>query len=163
MLKRGLRCENGSAFVELALVVPVFTLLLLGAAEFGRLAYASIEVSNAARAGVAFGAQNHADASNAAEMEAVAVLDGANVSTITANAGPCLCPSTSATTAVPACSTAFFSGTPGPVSFTCPSSDTTTTEYVQVNTQATVSTLFHYPGIPSSYTLYGTATMTVEQ
>jgi Flp pilus assembly protein TadG len=163
MLKHELHSELGSAFVELALVLPIFSLLIVGAAEFGRLAYASIEVSNAARAGVSFGAQNHADASNSSEMAAVAALDASNISGMTANAGPCICPASSATASVPACSTTFFSGTPGSNSFTCPSTDTSTTEYVQVDTQATVSTLFHYPGLPTSYTLSGTATMTVEQ
>jgi Flp pilus assembly protein TadG len=170
MLRRKLYGESGSAFVELALVMPLFTFLIVGAAEFGRLAYASIEVSNAARAGVAYGAQNHADASNISEMEATALLDASNIGTMAANAGPCICPASSATASVPACNTTFFTGsstatppTPSANSFSCPSTDTTTTEYVQVDTKATVSTLFTYPGLPNTYTLTGTATMAVEQ
>ena len=62
MLRRNLRENSGQAFVELALVLPIFILLLVGAAEVGRLAYASIEVSNAARAGVAYAAQSHTTA-----------------------------------------------------------------------------------------------------
>ena len=50
--------------MELALVVPVFIALLLGAAEFARLAYAGIEVSNAARAGVAYGSQSSTTAAD---------------------------------------------------------------------------------------------------
>ena len=55
--------EAGQALVELALTL-VFILipLLIGAAEFARAAYAYIEVSNAARAAVAYGAQTHATA-----------------------------------------------------------------------------------------------------
>jgi Flp pilus assembly protein TadG len=43
--------------IEFALIMPMFTLLLAGAADFARFAYASIEVSNAARAGVQYGMQ----------------------------------------------------------------------------------------------------------
>jgi Flp pilus assembly protein TadG len=51
--------ESGQALVELALVsVMIMVPLLIGAAEFARAAYAYIEVSNAARAAVQYGAQN---------------------------------------------------------------------------------------------------------
>ena len=44
------KAERGSALVELALTMPILILLFVGAAEFASLSYASIEVSNAARA-----------------------------------------------------------------------------------------------------------------
>ena len=50
--------EDGQSLVELALTVPILLLLLLGAAELARVAYAAIEVSNAAEAAVRYGAQN---------------------------------------------------------------------------------------------------------
>lgn len=162
--------DMGSALLELALVVPIFLLLFVGAAEFGRLAYAAIEVANAARAGVAYGAQNHATASDVIGMTAATTSDGPNVSPITVWAGPCICPSSSATTSVPACSAAgtFTSSTsstenPASYAFTCPTDITTATEFVQVNTTANVNTFLHYPGLPSSYTLNGSATVVVEQ
>ena len=84
--------EGGGAFVELALVVPIFGLLLVGAAEFGRLAYADIEVSNAARAGVAYGAQNHATASDTSGMQTAATQDAPDVTSIAATASTfCTC------------------------------------------------------------------------
>ena len=50
-----LRCgEEGSALIELALSLPLLSIILLGAAEFARLAYASIEVANAAHAGAMY-------------------------------------------------------------------------------------------------------------
>lgn len=49
--------ERGQALVETALVSPLLFLLLLGAAELARVAYAAIEVTNAARAAVQFAAQ----------------------------------------------------------------------------------------------------------
>ena len=48
--------EEGSALVELALSLPMLCLILLGAAEFARVAYASIEVTNAAHAAAIYAA-----------------------------------------------------------------------------------------------------------
>jgi Flp pilus assembly protein TadG len=50
--------QTGGALVETALTVPLFILLLLGAVEIGQVAYASIEVADAAKAAVAYGAQS---------------------------------------------------------------------------------------------------------
>lgn len=49
---RGIRKEEkGQALVEMALVLPLFFLLLFGVIEMGRVGYAYITVSNAARSG----------------------------------------------------------------------------------------------------------------
>lgn len=53
-----LRLQAGQALVELAFVVPVLVLLVIGVIEIGRYAYISILVGNAARAGAAYGARN---------------------------------------------------------------------------------------------------------
>ena len=50
--------EEGSSLIELALSMSFFTLLLLGAAELGIVIYASVEVSNGARAACQYGAMN---------------------------------------------------------------------------------------------------------
>src|SRR5271168_859868 len=84
--RTAIRDAGGQALVEFALTASVFTTLLLGAAEFAWLAYAAIEVSNAARAGVAYGSQSSATASNLAAMQTAATNDGANVSGLTATA-----------------------------------------------------------------------------
>jgi Flp pilus assembly protein TadG len=61
--------ESGQALVELSLsLVLILIPLLIGAAEFARAAYAYIEVSNAARAAVAYGAQTHATVLDSAGM-----------------------------------------------------------------------------------------------
>jgi hypothetical protein len=49
------RRRRGAAAVELALILPVFLLLLLGCHDFGRFAYTFIAVTNAARAGAGAG------------------------------------------------------------------------------------------------------------
>jgi len=43
--------EHGQAIVEMALILPLLLLLLFGVIEMGRIGYAYITVSNAARAG----------------------------------------------------------------------------------------------------------------
>ena len=56
-LRRVLRPgESGGALVETALTMPLLVILVLGAVELARVAYAAIEVSNAARAAVSYGA-----------------------------------------------------------------------------------------------------------
>ncbi len=139
--------EIGQAVIELALMLPIFVLLLVGGAEFGRLAYASIEVSNAARAGVAYGAQNHITASDATGMQQAATNDGANVSGLSATGTHfCSCSNGTASTCLPTdCAGALI------------------VEYVQVNTSASVNPLFYYPGLPRIFTLTGQAVMRVEQ
>lgn len=55
VLKRGHLCKDaGQALVETAFSFSVILLLLLGAVELGRAAYAAIEIANAARAAAQF-------------------------------------------------------------------------------------------------------------
>jgi Flp pilus assembly protein TadG len=146
------RNDMGQAFVELALILPIFILLLVGAAEVGRIAYASIEVSNAARAGVAYGAQNQATASDFAGIQQAAQNDVAPILT-------------SMATPVVVLSCSCSNGT----AITCANAGTScvsparTIESVQVNTSAVIDTVFHLPAIPNSITLRGQAIMRVGQ
>jgi Flp pilus assembly protein TadG len=121
--------------------------LLLGAAELGRLAYASIEVSNAAHAGVQYGAQSHTDAADNAGMRTAATLDAPDVPGISATASHfCKCSNgTTSNCLVTDCSTSRI------------------IEYVQVTTTATVDPKIYVPGLPRSYTVNGNAIMQVMQ
>jgi len=138
----------GGSMMELALVVPIFTALLLGAAEFASLEYAAIETSNAARAGVAYGSQSSTTAADTVGMQSAATNDGTNVSGLTASAKQfwsCSnAPSTQATSP-PTCTTGNH-----------------VLNYVQVTTSATVTPFVHIPGLASSYTLTGLAIMRVQ-
>ncbi|MGO8720236.1 MAG: TadE/TadG family type IV pilus assembly protein [Acidobacteriaceae bacterium] len=151
--RAGMRNDVGQALVELALVFPIFILLLIGAAEFGRLAYAAIEVTNAARAGVAYGAQSHITASDYTGMQTAATRDSANLTGVTATATN-FCACSSAPSTQVSCTTVIASCSPAPLH---------SLEYVQVNTSATVDPLFYYPGLPKTFTLTGQAIMRVEQ
>jgi Flp pilus assembly protein TadG len=153
MFRCDLREDKGQAFVELALILPIFILLLVGVAEVGRLAYASIEVSNAARAGVAYAAQSHTHAADGPNITNAAKADAPNITSLTATPSySCSCESSTGTiTALGSCSLTA-----------CPSPSRIVVD-VQVSTTAQVATIFHFPGIPSTVTLNGYATMRTEQ
>lgn len=57
-VKRILHCESGSAIVEMALILPVLLLLLLGGVELGDMSYRATEMSNAARSAAQYAAMN---------------------------------------------------------------------------------------------------------
>ena len=151
----GLLDSAGQGLVELALTVPLFTLLLVGAAELASVAWASIEVSNAARAGAQYGIQSHITASSPATITAVALADGTNLNglTVTSATNFCTCSTAPATTID--CATALTSGS-------C-ASPAIIHEFVKVQTSATVTPLFHLPGLPRTFTPTGSAIMEVEQ
>lgn len=154
MSKKLINNTSGTAFVELALVLPLLACMLLGAAELARLAYATIEVTNAARAGTAYGSYNAIYAQDVAGMQAAATQDSSDVVSIAPPvAGPCICPASYSTVNLPSCS--FPAGT------TPCSSYTAETEFVAVSTTAVVDTGIHLPGLPTTYTLNGYSTMRV--
>jgi Flp pilus assembly protein TadG len=139
-----LRKERGQALTELALVLPVLMAILLSVAEMARVAYAAIEVSNAARAAVQYGDQNATTAADTAGMRTAASDDAANLASIT----------TTVTTDYVCSSSTSWSGmsTTPP---TCSGSKVQT--ILVVDTQATVNPLIHVWGLPTSYTVNGQA------
>lgn len=146
-LGKRFRHDAGQAIIELAFSLPVFALVLVGVAEFGHFAYNAIEISNAAHAGVQYGAQNHITASDTAGMQLAATQDGANVTSLAAIPTHfCVCSNGGAST----CQATDCSGA-------------RIVEYVQVNTSASVKPIFNYPGISKTLTLTGKAIMRVEQ
>jgi hypothetical protein len=82
-------------------------------------------------------------------MERAALIDGPNVSGLTAVAGA----------PIPACSDG---STPAGTPLAC-ASGARLILFVQVNTSAAVSSVFQYPGIPRSITLRSQAIMRVAQ
>lgn len=171
MLKHKLHSNAGSAIVELALTLPMLTLLVIGAAEIGRMAYAAIEVTEAARAAVAYGSQNSNAAADVTGMTNAANAAAPDVSSLLTftNGSPnfaCVCDTISSSGAVS--TSPSTPGSCGSVTITsCTTISSTEIQkpvsYVQVFTQATVPTMFHYPGIPRSFTLHGWAQMRVIQ
>lgn len=138
----GLQQETaGQSLIETALLGSLFMVLLLGIIELGRVAYAAIEVANAARAGAAYGAQNGSTASDSTGISNAATNDAANLTGLsTTSSYACVCSDgTASTCAHGDCSTSHIE------------------EILTVNTQANFNPLFHLPGLPTSYTLKGKA------
>ncbi len=139
-----IRADRGQALIETAITFPLLILLLFGGAEYGRLCYVGVEVTNAAHAGAIYGSQNRGTASDNAGMTSAATLDGANLTGMTVTPQH-LCAAT-------------YSDPPSPTCNGAPA-----IEYVQVNTQVTVASLFHAYGFGGNYTLHGRALERVRQ
>jgi Flp pilus assembly protein TadG len=141
--------ESGQAFVELALTVPLLVLLLLGAAELARVAYMAIELSNAAKAAVQYGAQNPTTAIDVGGMQTAAQLEAPDLF----NAS-----STTNFTVTPTHSCVCSTGAAAPH---CALGDCTNSELeevLQVNTSAQYDPLIHIPGLTNNtFTLHGQA------
>jgi Flp pilus assembly protein TadG len=148
---RSARGEEGQSLVELALVLPLFLLILLGSAEFARFAWAAVLTSNAARAGAAWGAVGPANAGDATGgIEAAAAADSVNLTGLTTTPGlTCVC---SSGAAIQRCITTALGG--ATAISDCPS-PATIINYVTVNTTSTVSMFGH------SFTATGQSTMVV--
>src|SRR5256886_11707261 len=74
--------QRGSAIVELTLLVPLFLLMLLGTADFARVFYTALSVSQAARAGVQYGAQDNEKSKDSAGMKKAAQLAAQDIGTL---------------------------------------------------------------------------------
>jgi Flp pilus assembly protein TadG len=137
--------EGGQALVELALTMPMLIALLVGAVEFSRMAFASIEVQNAAMAGVQYAAQDTTTAADTTGIQTAASNDALDVTLATPTVSiSCICSNGSAST--------------------CLSTDCSTSaieKIVTVKTQATFTPLIHMVGVPGTFTLHGQAVQKV--
>src|ERR1035438_6177298 len=82
--------EDGASLVELALVFPIFVLLLLGSVDFGRAYYLSTEVAGAAHAGALYGSRNPTDTTGITTAAQDDAPDVSNLSVATPTYG-CEC------------------------------------------------------------------------
>ena len=138
--------QSGQSLVELALVLPMLLLLLVGVVEIGRYAYLDILVSNAARAGAQYGSQSLTTAADASGIQSAAQNDGLASFNVTPTQ---LCGCDSKTGDLGGCPTGSVCAHP--------------LVYVQVTVSGTFSSLFSYPGLPASMALTSTVTMRVAQ
>jgi Flp pilus assembly protein TadG len=146
--------ERGQALVETALVFPLLILLLLGTAELARVAYAAIEVANAAKAGVAYGAQNTATSSDTTGIQTAALIDAndlaATLSTTVTVTGVCSNPAVLCTGAGSTCTNSD-----------CSDAGDHIENILTVSTSASFDPLIHLPGLPNTYPLHGQAVQKV--
>lgn len=143
------RGAKGQSTVEMAVLVPFLALILLAAADFGRMFYMSVQLRGAARAGAQYGSFSNNTWSDTTHMQSVALsqlnLVGASP---TASASYCTCVSGG----TPACGSSYDCTDLGSYGL-----------YVSVTTSALFKTIVTYPGIPSSVTLTSTAIMPVQE
>ena len=172
-MKFQFRDNCGAALVELALTTPLFILLLMGSVELGRLAYYSIEVANAARAGASFGAVNRGNAVEFDNIQNAARSDAPDLPNLVATPGySCVCETVDNST-TPAMTSFNPSITSSPATASCDSavinactvSSGTSTQkviyFVSVSTQADVDPIVHVPGLPTIYRLRGYSALRV--
>lgn len=156
--KRSDHCSNerGAALVELAVVLPVLAVLLVGTIDFGRVFRDAMIVTNAARAGALYGGQSIPKSADTAGMisAADAVLSANNLGT-----GP-------ASQASRSCVCADNSGNFTPTSPANTCSATCAGGHVVVTVTVTATRTFSminpFPGLPSTVTVARSATQRVQ-
>ena len=150
--------ESGNALIELALSLPLFLILILGTAEIANLAWASVQVNNAARAAAAYASQSRTNAapSNIANITLAAQNEAPKLANLQVKNYNelCSCVGTDGSSPSIACDSSALSNCPFPG---------TIQVAVKVNTQAAVTPIVHYPGLPATYTVNAQATMGVAQ
>jgi len=159
------RSAAGAALVELAVTLPVLTLILIGAADFGRVFYYSIELTSAARAGAQYAAYNDARAQVGADIKNAAQTAAANISPITVflGGGAGCPPVDAAEPRVCSCARDDGTGQPWPV-VACNSSCASGShlaERITVTASRTFTTILPLPGVARTLTLCRTATLRV--
>jgi len=146
-LRQILRNTSGQALLEAALTLSVLCILLLGAAEFGRVTYAAIEVTRAAKAGVQYGAASTTTATDTTGIANAAANEAPDISNLnTVSSVSCSCAN---------------GGTSTCLNTDCPGSSIIVT--LTVHTTATYDPGIHIPGLPATYTLHGLAVQQVLQ
>lgn len=135
--------EDGSSIAELALVMPMLMLILLGGIDFSRAYFLSIEVAGAAQAGAAYGVMHRTDTTG---MSNAATMDAPNVSNLSVTTPTWGCECSDGTNSSVSCATV-------------PSCTNNQVYWVKVTASATYSPVFPWPHIPSSISLSQTAVM----
>lgn len=166
--RRERRFSAGQALIEMAFMLPAVLLLLLGVIEIGRYAYISILVSNAARAGAAYGARGLNKSGDTTGITNAATYDFAGATSGSVNG---LSTSTLSVTSFYTCGCdsagTISSDTTGNCNPTGPAPTCSGNWVVTLHVTAQGSgpsgwnSLFNYPGIPSSLAISRTATMRV--
>jgi len=128
--------QSGVAAVELGLLAPVLTLMMVSVIDIGLGVYRKMQVEDAAQVGTQYAMRNGFDANAISN----AVVSATSFSSITASPAPvqfCGCATGSGISAV-SCGT------------TCPGGAVAGT-YTMVSAQATYSSLLNYQIVPQNY------------
>jgi Flp pilus assembly protein TadG len=141
MLGRARRDQSGAAFLEMAIALPFLVLAAIGVAEFGRVYFNGIKVTNAAMAGAEYGGQN-IGSYDAVRVRQVARDDAGDQTLQVTSNTVCRCPGSDAV--VPCSDTCVGYGSPQ--------------FFIEVTAAKTHTFVFRYPGLPESITVTRTST-----
>jgi len=142
-----LRGEHGASLVEMAILLPLFPLLLFGVIDFARAYYLQIEIAGAAHAGAIYGSQNPTDTTG---MQTAAQDDAPNVPSLSVGTPTYGCE----------CATDTTGSTYSANCSTTPTCSTSNVVYrVNVKVTGTYTPIFPWPGIPSSISFSSSAAM----
>ena len=136
------RGDGGASLVELAIVLPLFMLLMAVAVDLGRAYYLVLEIQGAANAAAAYGAQKPTDT---AGMKTVAQDNAPNVPGLTVN--------------TPTYGCECYDGTSYSANCTVTPSCSDTVNRVNVTVTATYKPLFPWPAIASTMSFSSSASM----
>ena len=154
-----LKREEGQALVETALSMALLLLMMLGAVEFGRLAFFAIEAVNAARAAALYASQSPSTAADLAGIQSAAQNEYITPSALTlvsptATSGyACTC---SGSTSSVSCTNNSLT------SPTCAAGSSLEVT-VTIQTQVSFTPGIHIPGFPGPFVLKGAAMQKVLQ
>jgi len=100
--------RRGAAIVELALIMTILSLLVIGTIDFGRIGYMAMALTNAARAGAMVGIETSATSANFTAMQNAASASASqDIGVITAVASrSCECDVGGVVTVMGTCTTA---------------------------------------------------------
>ena len=141
------RAERGAALVELAVVIPLLVLILVGTVDFARVFYTTMELTNAARAGAQYGGTKLSNSANSAAIQSYAISAAPDIAPVTASASSvCWC----------ATDAGAFSGVG--CGSSCPSGQHLVVSVTVTATQQ-FNTVTLFPGIPHTLSLSRVATM----
>jgi Flp pilus assembly protein TadG len=132
-----LSSDSGNALVEFALILPIFTFIVLGVVNYSFRIQSGMQLAEAANAGAAFGSipGNVANITGMQNAAKAAAPDIAGLTAIANQVWTCM----PGGTQVASSSTCSGYGTP--------------IQYVEVTTSASVPALFSWPGLSSPLTL----------
>jgi Flp pilus assembly protein TadG len=151
-----LRSARGSAFVELAMTLPILVVVLFAMADFARAYHVAMQLSNMARAGAQAGARTLATSAQANLTAAVrpAAQAAGSITGVTADVQQlCYCAADGGT---------YFGPTDCLATVTCaPGGPGHIYVYVQVDASVGFVPVTRFPGLPGNFTLTRRATMRV--
>jgi Flp pilus assembly protein TadG len=138
---------SGVAAVELSIIAPLLTLMMISVTDIGLGVYRKMQVEDAAQVGAQYAMRNGFDANAISN----AVASATNSSAITASPAPvkfCGCATSSGVSTV-SCGA------------TCPGGAVAAT-YTTVSAQATYSTILNYQVVPQNYNFSAQSTVRLQ-